>query len=304
MTSPSENKQRALHSERQKKQKEEILAAIKEVADKLGRAPMSGELEEMTGGKIYRAQINRRFGNYGAALEQCGLARQDHARPRTMLELFTLWATATRKVGKVPTITEFHAATMVSSACLVRRFRRWSLVKSGMQKFMELEKLEGEWADVAEIMRKQSSASSLRAQNGRTFTARKDPEQTSGLTEERLLKRPKPNSDKPMYGEPIGHPAMANAPINEAGVLALFAAMAPELGFILTRVQSAFPDVEALRRMEGGRLQLTLAELEFESRGFVEHRHNPKGCDLLVCWVHNWKECPLEVIELSRFFGR
>ena len=23
------------------------------------------------------------------------------------------------------------------------------------------------------------------------------------------------------------------------------------------------------------------------------------GCDLIVCWEHNWEECPLEVIELK-----
>jgi len=30
------------------------------------------------------------------------------------------------------------------------------------------------------------------------------------------------------------------------------------------------------------------------------------GCDLIVCWVHNWPECPVEVIELStlRVWGR
>jgi len=30
--------------------------------------------------------------------------------------------------------------------------------------------------------------------------------------------------------------------------------------------------------------------------------HDPKKCDIIVCWVHNWPECPewIEVIELSR----
>jgi len=25
-----------------------------------------------------------------------------------------------------------------------------------------------------------------------------------------------------------------------------------------------------------------------------------KGCDPIVCWKHNWAECPLEVLELSK----
>ena len=23
------------------------------------------------------------------------------------------------------------------------------------------------------------------------------------------------------------------------------------------------------------------------------------GCDLIVCWIHDWKDCPLEVRELK-----
>jgi hypothetical protein len=24
------------------------------------------------------------------------------------------------------------------------------------------------------------------------------------------------------------------------------------------------------------------------------------GCDLIVCWNHNWENCPLEVLELKK----
>ncbi|HEY1939825.1 MAG TPA: hypothetical protein VGJ33_17975 [Candidatus Angelobacter sp.] len=38
------------------------------------------------------------------------------------------------------------------------------------------------------------------------------------------------------------------------------------------------------------------------SRNFVTHGHDPKKCDVIVCWTHNWPECPewIEVVELSR----
>jgi len=29
-----------------------------------------------------------------------------------------------------------------------------------------------------------------------------------------------------------------------------------------------------------------------------------KGCDMIICWKHNWPECPLEVLELRKFFGK
>ncbi|HKV95245.1 MAG TPA: hypothetical protein VJW20_22055 [Candidatus Angelobacter sp.] len=43
---------------------------------------------------------------------------------------------------------------------------------------------------------------------------------------------------------------------------------------------------------------------EYESKNFVLHGHDPKKC-VIVCWRHNWKECPaeIEVIELCRVFG-
>jgi len=28
--------------------------------------------------------------------------------------------------------------------------------------------------------------------------------------------------------------------------------------------------------------------------------HPLDGCDGIVCWIHNWSECPLEVIELRK----
>jgi hypothetical protein len=28
--------------------------------------------------------------------------------------------------------------------------------------------------------------------------------------------------------------------------------------------------------------------------------HDPSKCDLIVCWRHNWPECPLEVLELRK----
>jgi len=41
-------------------------------------------------------------------------------------------------------------------------------------------------------------------------------------------------------------------------------------------------------------------EFEYESRNFLKHMHPANGCDLIVCWRHNWPECPLEVIELRK----
>ena len=103
-----------------------------------------------------------------------------------------------------------------------------------------------------------------------------------------------------MYGEPLTHPAMANAPTNEGGVMVLFGALAVQLGFRIERIQTSFPDCEAKRQIVPGRWEKVVIEFEFESRSFKEHRHDPAGCDLIVCWKHNWPESPVEVMELRR----
>jgi hypothetical protein len=50
--------------------------------------------------------------------------------------------------------------------------------------------------------------------------------------------------------------------------------------------------------MEPGHWQMVKIEFEHESRNFLLHGHKPEKCHLIVCWRHNWEECPLEVIEL------
>jgi len=105
-----------------------------------------------------------------------------------------------------------------------------------------------------------------------------------------------------VYGEPLGLAAMAHAPTNELGVLFLFGIVAEELGFRVERVQAAFPDCEAKREVAPGKWEPVLVELELYSRNFKAHRHDPRGCHVILCWKHNWPDCPewLEVIELSK----
>ncbi len=77
-----------------------------------------------------------------------------------------------------------------------------------------------------------------------------------------------------------------------------------QLGFSVTHLQSAFPDCEALRQVEYGKWQRIRIEFEYESRNFLLHMHDPKGCDLIVCWSHNWPECPVEVLELKSLVAK
>jgi len=112
----------------------------------------------------------------------------------------------------------------------------------------------------------------------------------------------RPLQDRPLLGAPTRLPAFPYEPVNEMGVMVLFSMMAQQLGFVIESVQAGFPDCEAKIEVEPGRWQHFRIEFEYESRGFKLHGHDASQCDLIVCWRHNWKNCPpnIQVLELSK----
>jgi hypothetical protein len=103
------------------------------------------------------------------------------------------------------------------------------------------------------------------------------------------------------YGEPIDFRGLRYAPVNEQGVVYLFGMVSRELGFLIESVRTDYPDCEGKRCLDtaGTKWQHVRIEFEYKSSNFAEHAHDPEGCDLIVCWIHDWRECPLEVLELK-----
>jgi len=104
----------------------------------------------------------------------------------------------------------------------------------------------------------------------------------------------------PTYGDPIDFRGLRHEPVNEQGVVFLFGMVAKELGYMVEAVQTGYPDCEAKRQIGPGKWQRVRIEFEYESRNFRDHGHPVEGCDVIVCWRHNWKEFPesLEILEL------
>jgi hypothetical protein len=136
------------------------------------------------------------------------------------------------------------------------------------------------------------------------FVAELAPSAFPMVTAACFTRRPLP--DRPMLGPPTRPCGLAYEPVNEMGVMALFCMLSRQLEFVIESVQSAFPDCEAKMEVEPGRWQHFRIEFEYESRNFKDHRHDPEKCDLIVCWRHNWKDCPpnLQVLELSKVMGQ
>ena len=267
--------------------REEALAVLRELAKRLGHPPSFGELEDQT--TLRTRHIRRFFGNYTRALRECGLGSRANTGLRIPMELlFEDWATVVRKLKKIPSITEYQARSKYTWHPFHRRFGRWSRVPEAMREHAREHGLENAWRDVLELIRESGEKRLAGKTAGRSASA---------------LRAPVFMKDRPVYGPSMAPGPLAHEPINEAGVLFLFGAMAASLGFIVTLVQDGFPDCEALREVAPRRLQRVRIELEHESRNFLKHGHAIDGCDMIVCWIHNWPECPLEVLELRSVIG-
>lgn len=118
--------------------------------------------------------------------------------------------------------------------------------------------------------------------------------------------QPKPPCEMGV-GRPMSFRGLRNAPLNEQGVVYLFGMLSYELGFHIEAIRTMYPDCEGLQRKDKkGREEWKRVRIEFEyqSSNFRAHGHNPKECDIIVCWIHDWKECKLEVVELSKEIRR
>lgn len=114
---------------------------------------------------------------------------------------------------------------------------------------------------------------------------------------------PPPKKEKrgPISGEPINFRGMVYAPLNEAGVVLLFSKVMEDLGIIYESSPiSGFDMVGRIKTEQG--FELKHFEFEYKSSSFKTHGHNPSMVDYLVCWEHDWTNCPegLEMLELKQ----
>jgi hypothetical protein len=294
--------------------KVEVIAAILGCAEKLGRVPTVAELIKYE--RIDRVEVRKHFGNYTAALEACNLEVPERGRKLEMDRLFEDWAGVVRKLKKLPTVFEYEQNSRYSERPLSSRFGTWAQVPGALKLYAEKNGLAPEWSDVMHLVEEQGSGasgklggrfeSSLERSRDGGPNGLSDGGLSGGLGGQATLSAmvcAVSGERRPVYGMVIATHAHVYAPTNESGVVCLFGAMAGQLGFMVLRIQTEFPDCEAIRLIAPGRYQLVKIEFEYESRNFLKHNHDPEGCDLIVCWEHNWRECPVEVVELKGKIG-
>lgn len=107
------------------------------------------------------------------------------------------------------------------------------------------------------------------------------------------------------FGDKVQFKSLSCAPVNELGVVYLFGVLHDTFDFKIESIQAGFPDCVARRRIGPNKWEEVRIEFEYDSRSFQTHKHDPTGVDVIVCWRHNWPDCPkeIEIIELSTLLG-
>ena len=253
---------------------EELIERIKATAMTLGKNTLTvPEFKAQTG--ISGSPIYRLFKNWNEALEKAGLQRNPNYNLRIPDDdLFEDYFRVTSELNRFPTYNEFARRSKYSIGVYEHRFENFTeFRKQAMKIGLDKGSIKSEFA--LPTIESLESDTRDRAQSFKLL------------------------DDRPILGERINFRGLIHAPVNELGVVYLFGILSKELGFEVESIRSEFPDCEATRRIGKNKLQRVRIEFEFQSSNFVRHGHDITKCDMVVCWEHDWKNCPLEVISLK-----
>ena len=288
--------------------KELILDSLAAIARGAGRPPTRREFLSLSG--ISEYAVLKAVPSWNAALEAAGLAPytgnvrlEDH-------ELLEDWGDAVRRNRGIVTCRAYHQLGKFGLRTIENRFGAWSQVPEVFRRFAQG---KPEWADVLALLPAPAPKLSPKRPpnslpNSVPSGGAKPASNKNGAANRQSPSKPSPSKlryppldHRPIYGQPMDFRGLRHEPVNEQGVVLLFGMVAKELGYTVEAVQSAFPDCEAKRQIAPQRWQRVHLEFEFESRNFRDHGHSLTGCDVIVCWRHNWPDCPphIEILELS-----
>jgi len=263
--------------------KEDIIVAAKEASQKVDGPLSRGDFLRLTG--ISEWQINKLFpeGRWSEVRRLAGIERHPMDR-RTLSDddLILEFDRVVSDLNSVPTAAVFDQKARVSYDVIKRRFRG---IKGILRKYREWLKENRPASHLLELTDIQSKHEVSQPPVSPSVIAKK------GKTKWSKIKGPE-------SGEPIHFRNFPYAPTNELGVIVLFGMVSEELNFIVEALRPEFPDCEAKRHIGKNRYQRVRIEFEHRSSNFRGHGHDPTGADMIVCWIHDWPECPLEVLEL------
>jgi len=299
--------------------KEYILEKLRETATKIGSSFKATEFERVTG--IDRDLVSRIFGSWYDAMTAAELEPIASRRSITKPELIAQAKILAAELQKETlTKTEWKKKRIYSEGVIRRRFGSWpnflkeAGLKIGRRRDIPNDELLAEMGRLHNLLGKKISTNDMNSRgefSSNIYIRRWGSWKNAWscyLDSPYVISSRKPQEideykqlSKRYFGEIINIHGLLHAPVNELGVIYLFALASKRLGYNMEAIQSEFPDAVAKRMLPGQKHWESIRiEFEYESSSFKKHGHDPKGCDLIVCWQHDWKECPLPVLELRK----
>jgi len=256
--------------------REELLTTMRALAARLNAESVSRSTWKRETG-ISDHHVVKHFDSWNNFVGLAGLKPDDRSRiPDT--ELFEAMREAFERAEGIVTRTYFRKVCRYSDDVYAKRWGRWDNVLARFGVWME--QVDPDWPYLLHLP---------------PAPASDDEASTSGATMQAW-----DSIRRTQFGPFLHFRGVQHAPINEQGVVFLFGMVAVDLGYMVEGVGTGFPDCEAKRCVstKGDMWERVSIEFEFRSRNFLSHGHDPNGCDVIVCWEHNWPECPIEVLEL------
>lgn len=107
-----------------------------------------------------------------------------------------------------------------------------------------------------------------------------------------------------IVGESMDLGVLRWTPTTHDGVVVLFVEYREPLGFpIIEWIRPQFPDACVWQKLSKNKHIKRYVEFELFSSYYKEHTINPKHrmkkCHYVVCWEHDWQDCPIPNIELK-----
>ncbi len=233
---------------------------------------------------ISRWQIYQEFEGWREACELAGLEANYQNIPIKDKDLFEEMSRVFLDFDGICTRTKFDKLSKYSVDTYKKRFGNWHQILIVFRRWLEQKEIDFPFIE------------ELPTDTISDVTVTQQP-QEQNMPELQQWQ----NMGGTTYGPFLNFRGLQHAPLNEQGLIFLFGMVCHELGFVVEAVRPDYPDCEAKRLVDKkqDKWERVRIEFEFKSSSFKVHGHKPDLCDVIICWEHDWPDCPLEVIELK-----
>lgn len=285
--------------------REQIIEEIKRIAAKMGVVSLTQEEFEFNS-MIPMSTVRYYLGNWKQALLEAGLGAVSAPEPlskcppenedQLLVDLLRL----NQETGEIPT-----PALIEAKGKFYLRFylERWKSI--GEAYLLAQKKFSSRPSPVK--MAAESYPGAPLIEPAEIFFQKKEDSMLPETINEALA----PHADIPIEAldildvhefieKPFSFRGLTQPPVNKSGVIFIFGLIHGELGYSVSQFLAGQPDAQGERCVDRLNKRWEPIHIYFEYKSSdVQFEVRTTGVkEILVCWDHDWRSCPVEVLEL------